>query len=135
MNRDLVRKVRERASERCEYCRIPQYALPLPFQLDHIIAGQHRGETTLANLALACPHCNRYKGPNIAGMDPKTGILVRLFNPRTDKWSEHFDFDGAQISGRTPIGRATVQVLAMNAEGPMQLRRLVWLEEDGFPGV
>ena len=81
MNRDLARKVRERAAECCEYCRIPQFSLPLPFQIDRIIAGQHHGETRLTNLALACPHCNRYKGPNIAGMDPLTGQIVRLFHP------------------------------------------------------
>jgi hypothetical protein len=67
VNRDLAQTVRERAGERCEYCRIPQLALPLRFQIDHIIAEQHGGETVLGNLAFACPHHNRYKGPNIAG--------------------------------------------------------------------
>ena len=127
MNRDLARKVRERAAECCEYCRIPQFSLPLPFQIDRIIAGQHHGETRLTNLALACPHCNRYKGPNIAGMDPLTGQIVRLFHPRTDRWADHFEFDDARMAGKTPVGRATVQVLAMNAEGPVQLRRLLHL--------
>ena len=60
VNRALVRTVRERAGERCEYCRIPQFALPLPFQMDHIMAEQHEGESVPENLALACPHCNRY---------------------------------------------------------------------------
>ena len=73
------------------------------------------GETFLENLALACPHCNRYKGPNIAGLDPTSGELVRLFHPRTDLWAGHFQFEGARIAGKTAIGRATVQVLAMNA--------------------
>ena len=102
---------------------MPESALPLPFQIDHIVAGQHGGETTASNLALACPHCNRYKGPNIAGLDPGSGELVRLFHPRTDIWTEHFEFDGPGILGRTPIGRATVQVLAMNA-GDLVLFRL-----------
>lgn len=128
MNRDLARQVRERAAESCEYCSIPQFALPLPFQIDHIIAEQHQGQTELANLALACPHCNRYKGPNIAGMDPLTGQLLRLFHPRTDRWTDHFELDGARIAGKTPVGRATVQVLSMNAEGPVELRRLLHLE-------
>jgi hypothetical protein len=79
VNRELVLAVRDRAQERCEYCRIPQFALPLPFQIDHIVAEQHGGITALDNLALACPHCNRYKGPNIAGLDPASGKLVRLF--------------------------------------------------------
>lgn len=125
MNRELARKVRERAAERCEYCGLPQFALPLPFQIDHIIAAQHEGLTELSNLALACPHCNRFKGPNIAGVDPQTGQLMRLFHPRTDRWSDHFALSGYRIMGKTPIGRATVQVLAMNAEGPVLLRRFL----------
>lgn len=56
MNRELVPQVRERAAGRCEYCRIPQFALPLPFQIDHIVAEQHEGATELSNLVLACPH-------------------------------------------------------------------------------
>ncbi len=117
MNRELDRKVRERAGQSCEYCRIPQFALPLPFQIDHVIAAQHQGQTELPNLALACPHCNRYKGPNIAGLDPLTGQLVRLFHPRRDEWADHFDPDGARINGRTPVGRATVQVLGDERRG------------------
>jgi hypothetical protein len=131
VNRELVRQVRERAAERCEYCRIPQFALPLPFQIDHIIAEQHEGATELSNLALACPHCNRYKGPNIAGIDPLTGQLARLFHPRIDLWVEHFELvDGARIAGKTAVGRATVRVLAMNAEGPVLLRRYLGLSAE-----
>ena len=122
MNRELARAVRERAGDSCEYCRIPQFALPLPFQIDHIIAEQHGGETFLSNLALACPHCNRYKGPNIAGVDPESGQLVRLFHPRTDLWTEHLEFEVERILGKTPIGRATVQVLAINASEPLRFR-------------
>lgn len=95
---------------------MPQALLPLPFQLDHIVAEKHGGETVSANLALACPHCNLYKGPNIAGIEPTSGQLVRLFHPRTDSWAEHFFFEPPRITGRSPVGRVTVQVLAMNAE-------------------
>ncbi|HEX7359087.1 MAG TPA: HNH endonuclease signature motif containing protein [Bryobacteraceae bacterium] len=122
MNRDLARAVRERAGGRCEYCRLPQFAFPLRFQIDHIVAEQHHGETVPENLALACPHCNRYKGPNLAGRDPVSGAVVRLFHPRTDRWTEHFQFEKARIAGKTPVGRATVQVLAMNAAEPLLLR-------------
>ncbi len=85
MNRQLVLAVWRRAGDRCEYCRIPKFALPLPFQIDHIIAEKHGGETVEENLALACPHCNRFKGPNIAGVDPDTGETVRLFRKRQRK--------------------------------------------------
>ncbi len=91
----------------------PRYRLP--FQVDHIVARQHSGPTTSDNLAMARYHCNRYKGPNIAGLDPASGDLVRLFHPRVDGWAEHFCWDGALIVGQSAIGRATVQVLAMNA--------------------
>ena len=76
----------------------------------------------MANLALACPHCNRYKGPNIAGLDSQSGQLVRLFHPRIDDWIEHFQFAAALLMGKTPVGRATVQVLAMNADEPLRFR-------------
>ena len=59
-------------------------------QIDHILTRQHGGETNLENLALACVHCNQRKGPNIAGRDPVTGEVVRLFHPRQDLWEGSF---------------------------------------------
>lgn len=122
MTRELARAVHSRAAGRCEYCHIPQFALPLPFPIDHIIAEQHDGQTALDNLALACPHCNRDKGPNIAGRDARSGELVRLFHPRQDVWPDHFRSERARIVGTTPIGRVTVHVLAMNANEALLLR-------------
>jgi hypothetical protein len=95
---------------------------PLPFSVDHIVAAQHGGETEANNLALACLHCNRHKGPNIAGLDSETGGIVRLYNPRTDAWSAHFEWRGAELIGRTPIGRATVRVCAINAPDIIAVR-------------
>jgi HNH endonuclease len=122
LNRELVQQVWTRAQGRCEYCRIPHPQYRLPFQIDHIRARQHGGPTTSDNLALACFHCNRHKGPNLAGWDPETQQLVRLFHPRTDRWTEHFEGRGAEIVGRTAVGRVTVQVLAMNAEDLLLVR-------------
>ena len=122
MNRELVQTVWRRAGNRCEYCLIPQFALPLPFQIDHVFAEKHGGQTVERNLALARPHCNRFRGPNIAGLDPDSGQPIRLFHPRTDVWTEHFEFDGPRIIGRTPIGRVTVHVLAMNADDLLLIR-------------
>lgn len=62
------------------------------------------------------------KGPNLAGLDPRTGKIVPLFNPRRQLWRRHFRFAGARIAGRTQIGRATVVVLAMNAPDRVELR-------------
>ena len=82
MNPEISRAVWQRAGDRCEYCCLPARAYPLPFHVDHIVARKHGGQTVLENLALACLHCNRHKGPNIAGNDPNTGDVVRLFYPR-----------------------------------------------------
>lgn len=118
----LVNLVWERAGRRCEYCRIPHPQYRPPFQIDHIRARQHGGQTTAENLALACFHCNRHKGPNIAGWNAATGQLVRLFHPRTDLWDDHFGWRGAEITGKSPIGQVTAQVLAMNADELLLLR-------------
>jgi 5-methylcytosine-specific restriction endonuclease McrA len=70
----------------CEYCHLPQRFSKLTFPIDHVIARQHHGPTIESNLALACGFCNRHKGPNIAGLDPQTRQLTRLFHPRRDSW-------------------------------------------------
>jgi hypothetical protein len=101
---------------------------PLPFHADHIVARQHGGQTRLENLALACLHCNRHKGPNIAGLDFNTGGLVRLFHPRLDLWKEHFEWSGAALKGRTSIGRATVHVLAINDPDFLAVRETLMQE-------
>src|SRR5947207_2535891 len=90
VNLDVVRQVWQRAESRCEYCHLPAAISPLPFHVDHIMARQHGGATAIDNLALACLHCNRHKGPNIAGHDAATGDLVGF--------STHARTDGAIIS-------------------------------------
>jgi 5-methylcytosine-specific restriction endonuclease McrA len=54
MDAALEAQVRQRARGRCEYCRLPQAASGIPFQIDHIIARHHKGRTATTNLALAC---------------------------------------------------------------------------------
>jgi hypothetical protein len=114
MDETLVNLVWQRAGGRCEYCRLPQEFSATPFEIDHIIAEQHGGKTVSRNLALACFACNHHKGPNLAGIDPKTGKRAWLFDPRRHKWLRHFRWEGAVLVGRTPVGRATVAVLAIN---------------------
>ena len=79
----------------------------------------------LENLAFACCYCNRYKGPNLSGRDPISGKVVSLFNPREDKWSDHFSWNGPLIAGETPIGRATVQALQFNRSDAVAVRHLL----------
>lgn len=115
--------VRERAGNACEYCQLPQEATPYAtFHVEHVIARQHRGDDHPSNLALSCHHCNAHKGPNLSGIDPETDVIVALFHPRRDTWSDHFRRGGARIEGRTPTGRVTVEVLAMNEPEWVELR-------------
>jgi hypothetical protein len=114
--------VRERAGERCEYCLFAESQVFDPHEPDHLIALQHGGETSSANLALACFDCNRFKGTNIASLDPLTGELVALFNPRTDEWTEHFQLNGVRIIPLTATGRATERLLQINIHRRLKLR-------------
>jgi 5-methylcytosine-specific restriction endonuclease McrA len=110
-------------SRRREYCRIPEAGTFFAHQPDHVIATQHRGQTELANLALACIQCNRFKGPNIASVDPVTGRIVALFNPRTDSWLEHFQVEDGGIIPLTPAARATAALLNFNDPDRVEARR------------
>lgn len=103
----LRREVRERAGERCEYCLLAESQAEPPHEPDHLIALKHGGQTASENLALACFDCNRSKGSDIASIDAITSELVGLFNPRTQRWFEHFRLDGAHIVPLTAVGRVT----------------------------
>jgi hypothetical protein len=122
-------RIRRRAQNACEYCRLPQRASILPHQIDHIIAQQHMGSDAESNLCLCCLRCNLKKGPNIASTDPEGGSayrIVALFHPRQQGWPEHFHLrEDGRIEGLTPEGRATVRLLDFNAEERIQLRRLL----------
>jgi hypothetical protein len=121
----LRRFVFERAGSRCEYCRIPLEFDALPGCLDHIIARKHRGPSIADNLAVSCYHDNSFKGDNIAGIEPETVAMARLYDPRHDEWHEHFAWDHGQIVGLTAIGRTTVYVLNMNEPIRVLTRRLL----------
>lgn len=111
----LRRLVEERANYRCEYCLIPAFVVFFPHEIDHVVAKKHGGETDENNLAFTCWRCNRYKGTDLGSFDPQTGEFCFLFNPRTQKWSEHFAFDKLKIMGQTAIGRTTVRLLQLNS--------------------
>jgi hypothetical protein len=132
MDSALVQFVWDRASFRCEYCGIPQDLDDSPFEIDHIIAIKHGGRTIASNLALSCFHDNSHKGPNVAGFDPTTRRLTRLFNPRHHKWRRHFCWQGAYLLGRTAIGRVTIVILKMNDPLRITLREGL-MEEGRFP--
>lgn len=114
MDADLEQLVWNRANRTCEYCLLQQEHSHLTFEIDHIIAICHGGPTRASNLALTCFYCNRYKGPNIAGIDPVSKKLTALFNPRRQKWQRHFRYNGPVLVGRSAIGRTTIAVLQIN---------------------
>jgi hypothetical protein len=108
---------------------LPQAALPfVTFHVEHVIAIQHGGGSEESNLALACDRCNLYKGPNLTAIDPVSGALTPLFHPRQCAWFEHFSQSGFEIRGMTAMGRATVQLLQMNAPRRVALRSELLLD-------
>jgi 5-methylcytosine-specific restriction endonuclease McrA len=127
ISQDIKELVLERAGYSCEYCRLPVEYFVFPAHIDHIIASQHGGKTTLENLCVACPPCNLQKGPNIATLhaDDPTRVIP-LFNPRTDVWHEHFQLiETGHIRGRTVCGRATETLLKLNSSRRLTLRLLL----------
>lgn len=112
----LRRQVVARARNRWEYCYVPEEATLAPHEPDHVIGEQYGGKTELDDLAFACFRCNRRKGSNIATIDPQTGLLTPLFNPRTDRWNDHFYLNQAVIESITGVGRGTSTLLRFNDE-------------------
>jgi hypothetical protein len=96
------------------------------------VAEKHGGKWEIDNLAPSCFYCNSYKGPNLAGIDPATGKVTRLFHPRRDVWDRHFRWRGPELKGRTAIGRATIGVLNINAPAHIAKREAL-IAEGVFP--
>ena len=88
INEELRAQISERARQRCEYCLIHEDDTGFPHQIDHIISRKHGGSSSSENLAYACVICNRYKGSDVASIELGTGAIVRLFDPRRDRWAD-----------------------------------------------
>ncbi len=109
-------RVREAAKHRCGYCQsLQKYVLGV-LEIEHIIPKASGGDDNEENLWLSCRLCNSYKGIQTRATDPISEQSIPLFNPRTQKWSQHFTWseDSAYIIGSTPCGRATVLALQLN---------------------
>ena len=113
---ELRRLVAARANHRCEYCLIHEADTFFGCEVDHIISRKHGGATTTDNLAYACQICNRRKGSDLGSLAQGTGKLVSFFNPRTDRWAEHFALTGALIKPLTDIGEVTARIFEFNLE-------------------
>jgi HNH endonuclease len=118
----LRRLTIQRANDRCEYCKIAQAGQVATFHIDHIVPIVANGETTAENLALACVSSSLKKGARQEIEDAQTGIKVLFFNPRKQSWQENFRWDGVQVIGLTPVGRATIAALDLNREMMLSIR-------------
>ena len=126
--------VESRAGRRCEYCWAPQPATGVRYHLEHVFPESLGGADDVDNLALACPTWNYYKSNHLLGLD-ESGVAGRpLFNPRKDRWHEHFEFDSAtfRLNGKTAQGKGTINRLRMNHDIQIEARRL-WVELGLYP--
>lgn len=130
----LRERVSAQAQYRCGYCLTSEAIVGAPMEIEHLTPEMLDGETVEDNLWLACTLCNRHKGERIAALDPITAQFVRLFDPRHQKWSEHFVWSnaGESIIGLTPTGRATVMALQLNRSSLVRSRRL-WVSAGWWP--
>lgn len=132
---DLERRVREQARHRCGYCLSPQRLVMARLEIEHHIPLAKGGTDDEENLWLACPICNGHKSDKTAGLDPETGEVQPPFNPRTQVWSEHFEWssDGVVIIGKTPSGRATVVALHLSDDPDALVVRSAWVAAGWHP--
>lgn len=132
--KELRATVAQQARHRCGYCLTSEAVVGAPMEIDHLIPEALGGATEESNLWLACSLCNDHKSKRIAAIDPMTNEFVRLFDPRRQTWSEHFQWNeqGNEIEGLTAIGRATVIALHLNRTSLVQARKL-WIQVGWHP--
>jgi hypothetical protein len=124
---------RLRARDSCEYCLMPTFGL---FHVDHIVppgawppepmnratatkrSSAQAGPDHLDNFAWSCSFCNIAKAGQLGGYSGRR--RYRLFNPRRDRWSDHFTFVHTYvfIVGVSGIGHATERALRFNDSRP-----------------
>lgn len=122
---ELRRQVARDARYRCGYCLSDESLTGIPLSIEHLTPVTAGGPTTRENLWMACRPCNEYKSDRTQAVDPDTGEVVPLFNPRIQLWSEHFAWSagGVEIVGLTPTGRATAFALHLNRPMLVRARR------------
>lgn len=120
----LRHKIREKADRLYEYCHTSELWQYVRFTIDHIIPLSKGGTDEMENLCLACFHCNRRKSNKTDGFDPELETESPLFNPRKDRWDDHFIWseDKLHIIGLTSIGRASVETLDLNRDRIVAIR-------------
>ena len=131
----IERRVREEAINRCGYCLSPQHLVMARLEIEHIVPVSKGGTSDELNLWLSCPLCNAAKGSRTSSIDPLSGLEVPLFNPRHQRWSEHFLWseEGLRILGRTSTGRATVALMHLDNDPDAIIVRSYWIEAGWHP--
>jgi hypothetical protein len=105
-------------------------------EVDHIISEKYGRASSADNLAYACAFCNRNKGTDIGSLIHSTGAFCRFFNPRTDRWTEHFAMQGARLRPLTDMGAVTERILGFNAmERVLERRTLIAAERYPSPAA
>lgn len=125
ISKALRQLVHQRALGCCEYCLLPESSVLISHEVDHVIAEKHGGVTQENNLALSCTLCNKHKGSDIASIEPDTGEITALFNPRRDRWSEHFQIENGQFLPLTAMGAVTIRLLQLNRIDRLEERKLL----------
>jgi len=110
---ELRQTIANRAKLLCEYCLIVESDTFYGCEVDHIISLKHGGSSEPENLAYACALCNRAKGSDVGSVST-SGEFTRFFNPRIDRWAEHFRLEGASLQPLTTIGEVTARILGFN---------------------
>ena len=127
----LRQQVYQRANGCCEYCQTSELNTGQTMQVDHITPD---GGDDLDNLCLACWNCNNHKRAAISVIDVRTDEIILLFNPRLQRWSDHFEWmtQDTEVRDKTPTGRVTVERLKMNRPSIVIARRR-WVEGGYHP--
>jgi HNH endonuclease len=131
---ELRRIVVARADGLCEYCLIAEDDTFYGCEVDHVISEKHGGPTLAENLAFACAFCNWAKGSDVGSIDWESGNFVRFFNPRTDRWADHFILTENRIESVTIIGAVTARILGFNSSDRL-LERQTLQEMNRYPSV
>lgn len=130
----LRQQIRKRFQNTCAYCQTAESLTVAIFEIDHIVPYVLVGESTITNLCLACPTCNRFKGIHTVAKDPQLNENVLLFHPVHQKWEDHFAWneDYSEIIGLTSTGRATIELMRMNRPQMVRLRKM-WVSLNEHP--
>jgi hypothetical protein len=134
-SQELREKVKNSAQNRCGYCLAPQKLMMARLEIDHIQPSSKGGTDEEVNLWLACPYCNSHKADKVEAIDPISQESIKLFNPRSQIWREHFDWheNGTKIIGKTALGRATVSALQLDSDADAIETRRAWVSVGWWP--